>query len=92
MNSFLKFIKWFIDTFRVALSIILVILILLLVGCANLETLVQKEKNVSRETAIIKIGEKKWLTKDVEESPVNEVAGISVKVGELVITTVLEVV
>jgi hypothetical protein len=63
-----------------------------LVGCANLETLVQKEENVSRETAIIKIGEKKWLTKDVEESPAEEVAGISVKVGELVITTVLEVV
>lgn len=92
MNNFWKFIKWFIDTFKVALSIILVIMVLMLVGCANLETLVQKEENVSRETAIIKIGEEKWFTKDVEESLANEVARISVRVGELVITTVLEVV
>lgn len=92
MNYFWKFIKWFIDTFRVALSIILVIMVLMLLGCANLETLVQKEENVSRETAIIKIGEEKWRTKDVEEDPAKEVVGISVRVGELVITSVLEVV
>lgn len=57
-----KIIMWLIDTFKVAISIILVIMVLGLVGCANLESLVHKEENVSRETSLIKIGEKTWPT------------------------------
>lgn len=77
LNRILKFLRWFIDTFKVAISIILVIMVLGLVGCANLESLVHKEENVSRETSLIKIGEKTWPTE-------NERIVASVSLGLLV--------
>lgn len=84
-GKFIKIIKWFIDTFKVAISIILVIIVLSLVGCANLESLVHKEENVSRETSLIKIGEKTWPTK--EERVVASVSlALTVRARESIVT------
>ncbi len=89
LGKFIKIIRWFIDTFKVAISIILVIMVLSLIGCTNLESLVRTEKNVSRETSLIKIGEKTWPTKD--ERVVSSVSlGLLVRARESII--IMEVV
>ena len=84
-GKIIKAIKWFIDTFKVAISIVLVIMVLSLVGCANLESLVHKEENVSRETSLIKIGEKTWPTEKGRTVASIEL-GITVKARESIIT------
>ena len=80
-----KLIMWLIETFKVAISIGIVIIVLVLVGCANLESLVHKKENVSRETSLIRIGEKEWPTE--KERVVASVKIIlCVKAGESKIT------
>lgn len=85
LGKLIKIIRWFIDTFKVAISISLVIIVLCLVGCANLESLVHKEENVSRETALIKIGEKKWPT-EKGRIVASVSLGLCVKAKESIIT------
>jgi hypothetical protein len=80
-----KLIIWFIETFKVAISIGIVIIVLVLIGCANLESIVHKQENVSRETALIKIGEKEWPT-EKERVVVSVSIGLCVKAGDSKIT------
>lgn len=90
LGKFIKIIRWFIDTFKVAISIILVIMVLSLIGCTNLESLVRTEKNVSRETSLLRIGEKKWPTEN-EGRVISSVSlGLLVRARESII--ILEVV
>ena len=84
-----KLIMWFIDTFKVAISIIIVIMVLCLVGCANLESLVHKQENVSRETSLIRIGEKEWPT-EKERVVVSVSLALTVRARES--TIIMEVV
>ena len=80
-----KLIIWFIETFKVAISIGIVIIILVLVGCASLESLVHKQENVSRETSLIKIGETEWPT-EKERVVVSVNLLLCVKAGDSEIT------
>lgn len=81
-----KLILWFIDTFKVAISIGIVIIVLVLVGCANLESLVHKQENVSRETSLIRIGEEKEWPTEKERVVVSVSMVLCVKAGESKIT------
>lgn len=83
------FIKWFIETFKVAISIGIVIIVLVLNGCANLESLVHKQENVSRETSLIRIGEKEWPT-EKERVVVSVSLALTVRARES--TIIMEVV
>lgn len=80
-----KLIIWLIETFKVAISIGIVIIVLVLVGCANLESLVHKQENVSRETSLIRIGEKQWPT-EKERVVVSVSMVLCVKAGDSKIT------
>jgi hypothetical protein len=81
-----KLIMWLIETFKVAISIGIVIIILVLVGCANLESLVHKQENVSRETSLIRIGEEKEWPTEKERVVASVSMVLCVKVGESKIT------
>jgi len=91
VEKVLKLIKWFIETFKVAISIVLVILLLLaLTGCTNLESLVTKNTtdNSVKENTLLKIGDnEKWHIAKAEER--EEVIRISAKVGAFGIITAL---
>lgn len=90
LNKIIQLIKWFIETFRVAISIVLVIMLLLLMsGCTNLESLVTKNTtdNSVKENILLRIGEEKtWHIAKVEVE--KDTVKISAKVGEFAITTV----
>lgn len=90
LNKIIQLIKWFIETFRVAISIVLVIMLLLaLSGCTNLESLVTKNTtdNSVKENTLLRIGEEKtWHIAKVEVE--KDKVKISAKVGEFAITTV----
>lgn len=91
LNKIILFIKWIVETFKVAISIVLVIILLLaLTGCTNLESLVTKNTtdNSVKENTLLKIGDnEKWHIVKAEER--KEVITISAKVGGLGITTAL---
>ena len=90
LNKIILFIRWIIETFKVAISIVLVIMLLLaLTGCTNLESLVTKNTtdNSVKENTLLRIGEEKtWHIAKVEVA--NDTVRISAKVGEFAITTV----
>lgn len=90
VEKIIKLIKWFIETFRVAISVVLVIMLLLaLSGCTNLESLVTENTtdNSVKENTLLRIGEEKtWHIAKVEVG--KETIQISAKVGEFAITTV----
>lgn len=90
VEKVIAFIKWFIETFKVAISIVLVIILLLaLTGCNNLESLVTKNTtdNSVKENTLLRIGEEKsWHIAKVEVE--KDTVRISAKVGEFAITTV----
>lgn len=67
-------------------------MVLSLVGCANLESLVHKEENVSRETSLIKIGERQWRTESVKVPTGSVALSIVVRAKGSTITTALVVV
>jgi len=91
LNKIILFIKWIIETFKVAISIVLVIILLLaFTGCTNLESLVTKNTtdNSVKENTLLKIGDKEtWHIAKAEEK--KEVIRISAKVGAYAITTAL---
>lgn len=91
VEKVIKLIKWFIETFKVAISIVVVIMLLLaLTGCNNLESLVTKNTtdNSVKENTLLRIGEKEsWHIAKAEEK--KEVVRISAKVGAFGITTAL---